>query len=239
MTVHLLAAEAPIDVNHHVTATIAGLTFNLDTIWSTALAGAVVLAMGFYLRAKATSGVPGRVQLLWETVVSWVRGQVEANIGPTAPYVVPLAVTLFFLILIANWIEILPSADLFPSPTSDTNMTYAMAFFVVVWAHIDGIRKRGVKDYIKHFFQPFPLLFPINLVEELMKPVSLALRLFGNLFAGGLMIGLIALFPAFLVPIPNAAWKLFDMFIGVIQAFIFALLTILYFGFLSSTEERH
>lgn len=71
------------------------------------------------------------------------------------------------------------------------------------------------------------------------QPVSLALRLFGNIFSGTIMLMLIGMFPAYIVPIPNAAWKLFDMFIGVIQAFIFALLTVLYFAKAVKIEENH
>jgi F-type H+-transporting ATPase subunit a len=77
---------------------------------------------------------------------------------------------------------------------------------------------------------PHWVMFPINLIEEIVRPVTLALRLFGNIFSGVIMVSLIALFPAFLLWLPNVIWKLFDMFIGLIQAFIFALLTILYFA---------
>jgi F-type H+-transporting ATPase subunit a len=81
------------------------------------------------------------------------------------------------------------------------------------------------------------LMFPINLVEEIARPLTLALRLFGNIFAGVIMVSLIALFPAYILWAPNIIWKLFDMFIGLIQAFIFALLTILYFSSVKPTEE--
>ena len=97
-----------------------------------------------------------------------------------------------------------------------------------VWSY--GIREKGVKGYFKHFVEPFPVLLPLNIIEELVKPITLALRLFGNIFAGGIMIALIGLLPIYVFWFPNIVWKLFDMFIGGVQAFIFALLTILYFG---------
>jgi F-type H+-transporting ATPase subunit a len=97
-----------------------------------------------------------------------------------------------------------------------------------VWTY--GIREKGVKGYFKHFVEPFPILLPLNIIEELVKPVTLALRLFGNIFAGGIMIALIGLLPIYVFWAPGILWKLFDMFIGGVQAFIFALLTILYFG---------
>ena len=82
-------------------------------------------------------------------------------------------------------------------------------------------------------------LAPINLVEEIAKPISLSLRLFGNIFAGVIMVGLIAMLPAYIMWAPNAIWKTFDLFVGLIQAFIFALLTILYFSQATETEDSH
>ena len=83
------------------------------------------------------------------------------------------------------------------------------------------------------------VLAPINVVEELAKPISLSLRLFGNIFAGGILVGLIALFPPYILWAPNAIWKTFDLFVGAIQAFIFALLTILYFSQSMELEGEH
>jgi F-type H+-transporting ATPase subunit a len=83
------------------------------------------------------------------------------------------------------------------------------------------------------------VLAPINVVEELAKPISLSLRLFGNIFAGGILVALIALFPPWIMWAPNAIWKMFDLFVGAIQAFIFALLTILYFSQSMELDEHH
>ena len=97
--------------------------------------------------------------------------------------------------------------------------------------HAAGIWRRGVIGHpIKLAKGHVAFLAPINLVEEIAKPISLSLRLFGNIFAGGIMVTLIALFPAWIMWAPNAIWKAFDLFVGLIQAFIFSLLTILYFG---------
>lgn len=236
-----LAAEEDIgdEIGHHITATIGGLTFNVDTIWSTVFAAGVVIGLGLLLRRRITSGVPSRLQLVFENIVEQVRDQVHTQVGPTAPFVVPLAIALFMFILIANWIELVPTDHRVPPPSADVNLTFALALVVIVWVHIISVRRKGVKGYFKHFAQPYAALTPINIIEELARPVTLALRLFGNIFSGSIMIILIGLFPALLVPWPNAAWKLFDMFIGVIQAFIFALLTILYFAGAVETEESH
>ena len=231
----LLATDIP--VGDHITRHLFGLTVNVDTVFSTAVAGVIILALGLYLRAKATSGVPGRLQLAFETVVSGVDRQISSTMGEGGRPVIPLAVTLFVFILIANWLELIPtghSPQYLPAPSGDVNFTFALAFFVIIAVHATWIRKQGLGHYLGHYFRPYKVLFPINVIEELVKPVTLALRLFGNIFSGGLMLVLIAdLLPTKLIaPIPvlDVVWKLFDgLFVGPVQAFIFALLTILYF----------
>jgi F-type H+-transporting ATPase subunit a len=242
----MIPLETDIKIGEHTTAEIGGLTFNIDTIWSTLVAGAVVVGLGLWMRSKVTSGVPSRIQIIWETIVETVTRQVEGSLGAVNRYVVQLAIALFTFILIANWLELIPSGhdpELLVSPTADVNLTYALALLVIVGVHVYSVRRRGWKGYAKHYFEPYPVLFPLNVIEELVKPVTLALRLFGNIFSGGIMIALIGLLPLWIMWGPNAAWKLFDMFIGVIQAFIFALLTILYFGMAGEVhdedEHRH
>jgi F-type H+-transporting ATPase subunit a len=228
-----------ITIGEHTTREFLGMTWNIDTIISTLVAGGLVLLLAFIAKRALTKDtndhVPTKVQLLWESVVKEVNTQVEDNLGRVHPYVVPLAVALFFFILFANWLELLPTEinhdlHLLPAPTADTNLTYAMALLVIVSVWTYGIRTKGVKGYFKHFVEPFPILLPLNILEELIKPLTLALRLFGNIFAGGIMLALIGLIPWYGLWAPNLIWKLFDMFIGGIQAFIFALLTVLYFG---------
>ena len=236
----MIALETDIKIGEHTTVQIGGLTFNIDTIWSTLVAGAVVVGLGLWMRSKVTSGVPSKIQIIWETIVEAVTKQVEDSLGAVNRYVVQLAIALFTFILIANWLELIPSGhepELLVSPTADVNLTYALALLVIVGVHVHSVRRRGWRGYGKHYFEPYPVLFPLNVIEELVKPVTLALRLFGNIFSGGIMIALIGLLPLWIMWGPNAAWKLFDMFIGVIQAFIFALLTILYFGMAGEVHE--
>jgi F-type H+-transporting ATPase subunit a len=244
-------APLTIDIHpgEHPEGHLFGVTFNLDTIWVTVVAGAIVVLLGFWARAQLTKHtedhVPTKLQLLWEGVVKEVTTQVEGNLGRINPFVVPLAVALFFFILIANWLELIPSepnkhVHLLPAPTADTNLTYAMALLVMVGVWTFGIREKGLRGYLRHFKEPYPILLPLNVLEELVKPITLALRLFGNIFAGGIMIALIAGLVSWkiggvpvgggLAVVFNIIWKLFDMAIGAIQAFIFALLTVLYFG---------
>jgi F-type H+-transporting ATPase subunit a len=239
-----------ITIGHHVTRPLhAGFWgFNLDTIWTTAIAGGLVLLLGFMARAYLTRDpddhVPSKLQLFWETIVDQVNKQVEDNLGKVHPYVAPLAISLFFFILFANWLELLPTEineklHLTPAPTADTNLTYALALITMVSVWVYGIKQQGAKGYFGHFFASGPLLAPLNIIEELIKPVTLALRLFGNIFAGGIMLSLIALLPTYVLWAPNALWKLFDMAIGGIQAFIFALLTVLYFSMAGAGHGDH
>jgi F-type H+-transporting ATPase subunit a len=245
-----LLAEAAIEVGQHEQANWFGLTVNTDTVLATAIAAVIVIALAFFLRAKVTSsGVPNGVQLFFEAITVQMRDQIETTIGlRVAPFVLPLAVTLFVFILIANWLSVLPvqytkdgvTHELLKPPASDINFVLALALFVFVCYHAAGIWRRGIIGYpVKLLKGHVAFLAPINLVEELAKPISLSLRLFGNMFAGGILVALIALFPAYIMWLPNAIWKSFDLFVGAIQAFIFALLTILYFSQSMELEEHH
>lgn len=245
-----LFAEGAISPGHHVTVVGPfGWHYNLDTIASTAIAAVVVLILAFVLKAKVTStGVPSGVQLFWETVTIQMRQQIESSIGMrVAPFVLPLAVTLFTYILVANWLAVLPvqygkgegSGELFAPAASDINFVLALVAVVFVWYHAAGIKARGIIGHPVKLVKGHAVgLAPINIIEEIAKPISLALRLFGNLFAGTVMVALIALFPAYIMWLPNAIWKSFDLFVGLIQAFIFSLLTILYFSQAMETDEH-
>jgi len=238
---HHILASVNIEVGVHRTVTLFGFALNIDTIWTTAIAGVIVIGLGLVLRLSATKAVPTRVQVFWETIVEAVEAQVEGNIGRPSPFVVPLAVTIFVFVLVANWLELLPSDGYLKSPSADVNFTYALALLVIIWVHANGVRQSGFRHYIKHVFFPSgrpAWLAPFNLIEEIVRPFTLALRLFGNILAGGIMLSVIALLPFYITPaLGEAAWDLFDMFIGLIQAGIFALLTILYFGFALKPEE--
>lgn len=261
MAAVLVPQEIEIHPGEHPEGHLFGMTFNLDTIWVTVVAGAIVVALGFWAKSRLTAKnddhVPTKIQLVWETIITEVTKQVEANLGKVNPFVVPLAVALFFFILIANWIEVVPTelnskTHLLPSPTADTNLTYAMAIMVMVGVWTYSIRERGLKGFVKHYFEPVPWMFPLEVLQDLLKPVTLALRLFGNIFAGGIMLALIAgmvsIAPAH-IPLGSlltivfaVVWKLFDtMFLGGLQAFIFALLTVLYFGMAGNAghEDEH
>ena len=109
----ILPAAVDIHPGEHPTGHFLGMTWNLDTIWVTVVAGLVVCLLGLWARTQLTKqtpdGVPTKLQLVWESVVTEVQTQVEENLGRVHPYVVPLAVALFFFILVANWVEVIPT----------------------------------------------------------------------------------------------------------------------------------
>jgi len=254
-TVSRLATD--ISVGDHVEKAVGGLTFNWDTIWATAVAALIVIFVGLKLRRQVTSGTPGRLQAAWELGVGAVTQQVEGSIGEAGMKIIPLATTLFVFILVCNLFALFDFGAKYAFllvPNADINMPLAMALYVIVLVHISSVRARGVKGYFAHYAtQPFPVyLLPfnvfINLVEEISKPLTLALRLFGNLLSGTLMLTLIAALGAWklgAIPIGNilvlpmnVIWKLFDgLLIGTIQAFIFTLLTILYFDVAMASDH--
>ena len=260
--IHLLSAPlvaSTISVGEHPQVQLGPLTIDIDTVWATVIAGLIVALLGLLLRRKTTSGVPGKFQLCWEMAVEAVQKQVDESIGPRGAKVVPLALTLFVFIFICNLFEVLSIGarfEVLPAPTSDINLPLAMALYVIVMVHRAAVKNRGVGGYFKHYAtRPFEAkaLYPVNVfmnvIDELVKPLTLTLRLFGNLLAGGLMLSLLAALCIWaLGPVPlgdilavplTLVWKLFDMAIGAIQAFIFALLTILYFDTAMAPDEAH
>lgn len=242
----LLAAEdGAIQVGTFTTFQIGSWTFNLETILATGLASLIVIGLAIWVRTKMTAtGAPSGVQLFFEAVTNQMRGQVESTIGlRVAPFVLPMAVALFTFILVNNWIAVLPwqigHHEVIKPAAADANFPYALAILVFIATHVAGSWRRGPFGHIKRIFKGhMSALAPINVVEELTKPVSLSLRLFGNVFAGSIMVALIAMFPAYIMWAPNSLWKMFELFVGFIQAFIFALLTILYFSQAMEVEEH-
>ncbi len=227
-------------------------TFNYDSLISSGLAVIVTLLVAFWIRGQLRSGTPTKVQAIFEWGYDLLRGLIKENVDEDALWILPLAMTLFLYILVANWLELLP-LGFFPilhGANADLNQTLAMGLIVIFVVQYYSVSVLGWRGYLRRFTKPFELplpariaYIPLNVLEELVKPVTLSLRLFGNIFAGGVMIALIAGFGTLALgsvgTVPTtvigaillAVWKAFDViFIGFIQAFIFMLLTVIYFG---------
>jgi F-type H+-transporting ATPase subunit a len=227
-------------------------TLNYDSLISSAIAVVATLGIAFWIRSKLRTGEPGKVQAVFELGYDALRGLVRTNVAEDALFIIPLALTLFLYILVANWIEFLPLGvvPILHGANADLNQTLAMALVVIVVVQWYSIRVLGLAGYLRRFTKPFELPWParvfftpLNILEELTKPVTLAMRLFGNIFAGAAIIGLIVGFGTLSLPVVGTVggtiigsvllivWKAFDvLFIGFIQAFIFMLLTVVYFA---------
>jgi len=233
---------ATISVGEHARSVqVFGLTIDLDIVWATLIAAAVLLVLGYLMRRRMTTGVPGGLQLFWETVIEQVSDIAGSAIGERGKRFVPLATAIFLFILICNWMEIIPSGhnpEWLPPPTSDVNLPLAMALTVIVLVHYESVKARGWRGYFRHYLKPYPIMLPINIIEEITKPITLTFRLFGNIFASTLMVSvLVALLPVYAFWVGELIWKPFALFIGAIQAFIFALLTLIYLSIGMETEH--
>ena len=244
MTGPVLAAEIKVG-EHEPTFHFLGLTFNGDTMYGTVIAAALTLGFLYYVARKATSEVPNKVQVVTEMVISQARTYIQQAVGhDVPPWLVPLGVSLFFYILFANWLGWFPSGhhpERLAPPTSDVNFVYALTVTVVLLYTYLGVKRKGAR-YVTDWFTVKPAIRrPILVLEQFVNPLSLSLRLFGNIFAGGIMLAVIALLPFYMFPLYGIAdwgWRLFDSgLIAPIQAFIYSFLTILYFGF--ATAEEH
>jgi F-type H+-transporting ATPase subunit a len=216
--------------------------FTSDTVLSSAVAIVVTLALGFWLANRLQSRVPGKLQMVFELALDYVRRLLgEQTAGEGSQYIFPIAATIGFYILVANWLDFLPLSGIrgLRPANSAFEQTAAMAVVVIIVVQAYSLRVLGLRGYLRRFTKPFELpwigrilYIPINIIEEVTKPITLALRLFGNIFAGVVMVYLITLLlPVFVAPVTIVVWKFFDVFfVGTIQAFIFMLLTIIYFG---------
>jgi F-type H+-transporting ATPase subunit a len=260
----ILAAETP--PGNHPVIQVCGqaffCTFNVDTLISSGIAIVLTLALGFGVAYRLGHGKPGKLQMVLELLLSYIRNLTKEMVSDEGSgFITPIAATIFLFILIANWLDFFPLTKPLEPAAADINLTIAMAIVVILIVQWYSIHVLGFRGYLRRFTKPFELpligriaFTPLNIIEEVAKPLSLALRLFGNIFGGLVMVYLLTLgYTAFagssvlqttLSPIwviLLVVWKLFDVFlIGTIQAFIFMLLTIIYFGMArEGLEEEH
>jgi F-type H+-transporting ATPase subunit a len=244
-------------ISHHLTNLTIGegfWTLNLDTFIISWVLGLLFLITFRFAAVRATSGVPGMWQNTVEVLVEFVNQQVKDTFHGKNDWLAPLALSIFVWVFLMNFMDLLP-VDLLPYiahlfgvdylkvvPTTDPNLTLGMSISVFLMTMYYNLKNKGPIGLSKEIFcSPFgPWLFPFNfilrVVDELAKPVSLGLRLFGNLYAGELIFILIALLPWWGQWPLGLAWAIFHILIIVLQAFIFMVLTIVY---ISQAHEAH
>ncbi|MEC7481143.1 MAG: F0F1 ATP synthase subunit A [Pseudomonadota bacterium] len=237
--------------------------WHVDTLaWSIGL-GLLFLIIFRSVASKATTGVPGIMQAFVELVVEFVDDNVKSTFHGKSALIAPLALTIFVWVLLMNLMDLVP-VDLIPwvsgligqaafgmdphdvynkaVPTTDLNLTFALASGVFILILFYSIKMKGIGGFAKELtMQPFghPIFIPVNFILEtvtlLARPLSLALRLFGNLYASELIFILIATIGYFQLPL-HFMWAVFHILVLPLQAFIFMMLTIVY---LSLACEDH
>jgi len=229
-------------------------TLNVDSMFFSVVLGSLFLFLFWRVAQRATTGVPGRFQAMVESLVEFVDTSVKETFHGESKLLAPLGLTVFVWVFLMNMMDLIP-VDWLPwtagmigipylkvVPTTDVNVTFAMSLSVFVLIIFYSIKAKGISGFTKELaLQPFnhPIAIPFNFILEgvalLAKPLSLSLRLFGNLFAGELIFILIALLGIWQLPL-HFAWAVFHILIVLLQAFIFMMLTIVY---LALANEEH
>ncbi|GEN44270.1 F0F1 ATP synthase subunit A [Alkalibacillus haloalkaliphilus] len=218
---------------------ISWLDFNLSNVLMTFVASLVVFLIAV-LASRNLQRKPTGVQNFIEWIFDFVKGMISSAMDwKTGRQFLPLAITLLMYIFIANILGIMfmvtINGDLWwKSPTADPGITLTLAVMVVALTHYYGVKLRGTKGYLKNFFSPIPILFPLKIVEEFAITLTLGMRLYGNIFAGEVLLALLVSFMASGMLeaaagfIPMLLWQGFKLFISSIQAFIFVMLAMVY-----------
>ncbi|EGO64058.1 F0F1 ATP synthase subunit A [Acetonema longum] len=208
-------------IGQHTVVTLGGLIFHMDTLIMTWITMAAVILVVFIATRGLERGVPKRRwQVFIEMVVEGLIDQLEKTAGPKAKPIAPLIITLFLYLMFANWLGLVPGG--FSSPTVDLNTTLGMAVMIALSVHVIGASRNGISHF-GHLFQPHWVFLPINLMEEISKPLTMSLRLFGNILAGEILLIILSMLVPWVAP---TAWLAFSVFVGIVQALIFTILSI-------------
>jgi len=241
---------------HHLTNLTVGhgfWTFHLDSLIVSGLLGLFAFLGMAKLASKAAVVQPGKLQTFVEMLVSFIDQQVKDTYHGKSALITPMAVTIFVWVFLMNAMDLIP-VDFIPFvlgfagvhyfkvvPTTDPNLTFGMSLTVFAIMLIMGVKVKGVGGFLHEVLTvPFGAkLAPLNLlfrvIEDVAKPISLALRLFGNMYAGEMVFILIALLGLWQLPLA-LPWALFHILIITLQAFVFMMLTIVY---MSMASESH
>ena len=218
------------EIGSHQLAHFAGMTFNMDTLEMTWISMAIVIVLAF-AATRSLRLVPNGWQNFLEMVVTALLDQIDSTMGPKGRKLAPLIITLFLFLVVSNEMGLIPGLT---SPTNDINTTLGLALMVLVLVHVLGMINNGPSKYLKHFFEPYKVFVIINVIEELAKPITLSFRLFGNILAGEVLLLILGMLVPYVIP---TAWLAFSVFVGVVQAFIFTMLSMSYLA--NSLDKDH
>lgn len=225
----------------HWIANIGNVSFNIDTIITMWITMGLLIVVS-YITTRKLSVVPSKLQVVFESIISYFSGIVASNMGEKeGKKHLPLLLTLFMFILTANLLGQLPwrlihlhSGEL-ASPNNDINMTAAMAIVVSIYYIFFGIKKKGFHFFIENFRIDGIMIALVDLLELFVRPFSLALRLFANIMAGEILVFTFASMCAYFAPLP---FMFFEVFVALIQALVFTLLSTTYIALAVSEEEE-
>lgn len=257
---HLATPDNPVAyIQHHLTNLRVGDGFwslNVDTLFFSWLLAGLMIWVAWRVGKNLDTDNPTGIQNVLEALLEFVEDLVKSAMPQSNPVVGPMALTVFIWAFLMNTMDLIP-VDWLPwaawhigipelriVPTTDPNATLGMALMVFLLTIYYNIRAKGVGGYVRMFLtHPFgKWLFPFNIlmtvIEELAKPLSLGLRLFGNMFAGELVFMLIALLPWWIQFVPGGMWAIFHILVITLQAFIFMVLTIMYIALAYQGEEH-
>ena len=193
-----------------------------------------ILIVVAFLATRSIKVVPGSVQNLMEAVVGGIENLIEETMGPKGKTYFPLLATFSLFILVSNLIALIPG---FAPPTANLNTNAALALLVFVMTHVIGFKEHGFA-YLKHFMGPVlvlaPLIFVIELIGHIARPLSLTLRLFGNMYGHEIVLMIFMMLVPFLLPVPM---MLMGVLVAFIQTFVFTLLAMIYIA--GALEEAH
>lgn len=216
------------------------VSFNLDTIFTMWFAMAVVILFALFA-TRNLSLVPGKLQAISESIMKFFYGTLDTMIETENRKHVPLVASLFLFIITANLMGQLPlriihlqNGGELASPTNDINLTAAMAVIVLIYYVFMGIKAKGKKFLIHEFSFTGIVMALVEVLEMFTRPLSLAIRLFANIFAGEILVSIALGAMAYFLPLPI---MLFEILVAFIQATVFMMLTIAYIG--SATKDEH
>jgi F-type H+-transporting ATPase subunit a len=209
------------------------ITLNV-TILYTWLVMAILIFISWLATRNLSSDIhASRWQHFLEVVISVIRGEIQEMTKKGADKFIPLIGTLFLFIGTSNILVVVPG---FIAPTSSITTTAALAFCVFVAVPYYGISRNGVLHYLKEYFQPNFIFFPFHVMGEISRTLALTVRLFGNIMSHEKVVGILLAVTPFLFPVVMQA---LGLLIGVIQAYIFAILSMVYIASALSAEEEH
>jgi F-type H+-transporting ATPase subunit a len=196
----------------------------------------VVVVLFGILRTRFSMESPGGIQQALEVFVDFLNAQLESNVGHEGHRYAGIIGTLAIFLIFSNLLGLVPGLA---SPTANVNVPAGCAVFVFLYYQFQGVRKNGLIRYLKHFMGPVwwlaPLMVPIELISHLARPATLTIRLFANIMAEELVIAIFFGLVPFIVPLPFMAFAIFG---GLLQAFIFCTLTMVYLGGAVATEDH-